>query len=358
MTSRLQIGSAQAEPGKLVYGALEAVELPSGDADAFPIIIAQGRADGPVLWLTASIHGNEYTGVPVIHELLTSELAARMRGTVVAVPTLNPAGLRSAQRSPYYANGMDPNRLFPAFAKHPAPPSETPPSALEVAYAHLFDYIRSSANYLIDLHNYSIGALSFAFRDPIYYRNGRDRATAQQLQMVTTEMLNAFGHTIINEYASAEYIKMNLHRSTSGAALNTARIPAFTAELGGYLTVDHAMVKAGVSGLRNVMRWAGMLDDKLLNPGYPVRRLQHPFAPHGGILHYYVRAGDSLTAGDPVARLTDIYGRPLGGDDGIIRTEHDGTVLGVSLGAVCYRNEPLLSLAIRDDSDMIQPMPG
>ncbi len=100
MTSRLQIGSAQAEPGKLVYGALEAVELPSGDADAFPIIIAQGRADGPVLWLTASIHGNEYTGVPVIHELLTAELAARMRGTIVAVPTLNPAGFRSAQRSP------------------------------------------------------------------------------------------------------------------------------------------------------------------------------------------------------------------------------------------------------------------
>src|SRR5258708_1729533 len=355
MTSRLQIGSAQAEPGKLAYGALEAVELPSGGADAFPIIIAQGRVDGPVLWLTASIHGNEYTGVPVIHELLTAELAARMRGTVVAVPTLNPAGLRSAQRSPYYANGQDPNRMFPAFAKHPAAPSETPPSALEAAYSNLFDYIRSSANYLIDLHNYSIGALSFAFRDPIYYRNGRDRAAAQQLQAVTTEMLNTFGHTIINEYASAEYIKVNLHRSTSGAALNTARIPAFTAELGGYLTVDHAMVQAAVSGIRNVLRWAGMLDGpaepitgiKLLNPAYPVRRMQHPFAPHGGILHYYVQAGDSLTAGDPVERLTDIYGRPLGGDDSIIRREHDGTVSGGALCAGCYLNEPLLGLSIR-----------
>src|SRR5258708_12979300 len=100
MTSRLQIGSAQAEPGKLVYGALEAVELPSGDADAFPIIIAQGRTDGPVLWITASIHGNEYTGVPVIHELLTAKLAARIRGTLVAAPTPHPSALRTAHPTP------------------------------------------------------------------------------------------------------------------------------------------------------------------------------------------------------------------------------------------------------------------
>src|SRR5450432_1491315 len=247
-TSSLKIGSAQAEPGKLVFGALDAVELPSGSGDPFPIIIAQGPADGPVLWLTASIHGNEYTGVSVIHQLLTAELAARLRGTVIAVPTLNPAGLRSAQRSPYYLNGQDPNRLFPAFSKRPAVAPDSPPSALEEAYSNLFDYIHSSANYLIDLHNYSIGALSFALRDPIYFRNGRDRAAAQELQKVTSDMLVAFGHSIINEYASVDYIKMNLHRSTSGAALNTARIPSFTAELGGYMTVDQAIVKAAVSG--------------------------------------------------------------------------------------------------------------
>ena len=179
-------------------------------------------------------------------------------------------------------------------------------------------------------------------------------------------MLTAFGHTIINEYASAEYIHMNLHRSVSGAALNTARIPAFTAELGGYMTVDHAMVKAAVSGIRNVMRWAGMLSDapepitgiKVLKPDHPIRRTQHPFSKHSGILHYYVQAGDNITAGQPIARISDIYGRPLGEDDGQIKTQLDGTVLGVSLGAVCYQNEPLLSLAIHDEGESVLPYPG
>src|SRR5262249_51696639 len=159
-------------------------------------------------------------------------------GTIIAVPTLNPAGLRTAQRSGYYMGGQDPNRLFPAYSKRAAIESETPPPAMEAAYQRLFDIIRNTATYLIDLHNYSLGALSFAFRDPVYYHHGRDRAVAQNLHTTISEMLKAFGHTIVNEYASAEYIKMNLHRSVSGAVLNTARIPAFTAELGGYMTVD------------------------------------------------------------------------------------------------------------------------
>ncbi|MEP7288770.1 MAG: succinylglutamate desuccinylase/aspartoacylase family protein [Chloroflexota bacterium] len=367
MNSTLEVGTARAQPGKIIYGELEALELPSGGSDYFPIIIAQGKPEGPVLWITASIHGAEYTGIPVIHQLLTRGLVNRLNGTIVAVPTLNPAGLRSAQRSPYYLNGQDPNRLFPAPPpRRPYTQPETPPSGMEEAYTRLFGYIQHSANYLIDLHNYSPGALSFAFRDPVYYRGGRDRSAAQQLQAKMSEMLAAFGHTIVNEYASAEYLKMNLHRSVSGAAFNVARIPAFTAELGGFMSVDQSMVMAAVSGIRNVMRWAGMLAGdpepilgiKIMNPGYPIRRMLHPVAPASGICSYYVKAGDTIAAGDPIARLTDIYGRPLGSDDGLVLTRHDGIVLGVSVGAVCYKNEPLLSLAIRDDSELVLPFPS
>jgi predicted deacylase len=262
--------------------------------------------------------------------------------------------------------GQDPNRMFPSFSKgsHDAP--EMPPLIMEEAYQRLFEHIQESADYLVDLHNYSIGALSFAFRDPVFYRTGRDRTEALQLLATTGEMLAAFGHTIINEYASADYIKMNLHRSTSGAALNLAKIPSFTAELGGYMTVDPDIVRAAVTGLRNVFRWAEMLDSaqepitgiRVIFPGYPIRRAQHPFATHSGILQYFVRAGDAVTAGQPIARITDIYGRPLGDDNGLIRTDFDGIVLALSLGAVCYRNEPLLSLAIHDTGDLLQPFPA
>ncbi len=365
MKSKLEIGNAKGQPGQLAYGALEAVALPSGGADCFPIIVAQGKHDGPVLWLTASIHGAEYTGILVIHQLLVPDLVENLHGAIVAVPTLNPAGLRTAERGAYYLRGQDPNRLFPSPAKRAAASPDFPMSALEMAYQRLFEHISRTADYLIDLHNYAIGSIPFALRDPVYYRTGRDRTTAQHLQDTIGKMLDAFGHTVINEFISAEYLKKNLHRSVSGATLNTAHIPAFTVELGGYLTVDPAIVTAAVTGIRNVLHWAGMLEGPLeaitgirvLSPGYPLRRTQQPFAPQSGIVRYTVRSGDTVTIGDPIARLTDIHGRPYDSGDGLIRSELDGIVLGLLQGAICYQNDPLLSLAIQDNSDLVAPFP-
>jgi predicted deacylase len=365
MRSTLEIGSASGQPGRLAYGVVEGVALPSGGSDQFPVIIAQGRKDGPVLWLTASIHGAEYTGILVIHQLLTPELVSHLRGTIVAVPTLNPAGLRTAERGVYYLRGQDPNRLFPGpTPRRQAALTDAPLSALEVAYQRLFEQIRETANYLIDLHNYALGSIPFALRDPVYFGAGRDRPAAQQLQNTVGSMLAAFGFTVVNEFASSDYLRKNLHRSVSGAALNTARIPAFTAELGGYMSVDPVIVSAAVSGLRNVLRWADMLDGppelisgiRVLSPGYPMRRVHHPFAPNSGIVSYLVQAGDAVAIGDAVARLSDIYGRPCN-EDGLIHSDLDGVVLGLTQGGICYQNDPLLSLAIQDDSDLVVPFP-
>ena len=40
----IQIGTARSQPGDIVYGQFDAVPLPTGGMDAFPVIIAQGRA--------------------------------------------------------------------------------------------------------------------------------------------------------------------------------------------------------------------------------------------------------------------------------------------------------------------------
>lgn len=359
----LTVGTAHAVPGRVSVGTFEGPHLPTGGSDSFPVMIAQGREAGPTLWLTASIHGAEYTGIAVIHSLLTDDLAARMRGAIVAIPTLNPAGLRQGTRTAYYAATLDPNRLFPGVLPRAA--GDTPASPLELAYARLFSVIAETGQYLIDLHNFVIGAIPFAFRDPVFYRDSRDRVGAARLQEQVGAMLAAFGHTVIDEYVSADYIRRGLHRSVSGAALNNARIPAFTVELGGYMVVDPAIVSAALAGIRNVLRWAGMLDGAaepitgipVIQPGFPVRRILHPYAPDAGVVRYRVRAGDIVTAGEPVALLTDIVGRPLGaaGAGGEIRSDYDGFVLGLVQGAVCYQNDPLLSLAIRDDQSLVLP---
>lgn len=362
----IRIGTATSQPGAIMYGTFDAVALPTGGADTFPIVIAQGSAGPrPVLWITGNIHGGEFDGLATIHHLITPDLLKHLTGTVIAVPTLNPAGLRTHERSPYYLYGRDPNRLFPAMPGTLDENDGVFPSALETAYARLFECIANTADYLIDLHNYGAVSIPFAFRDPIFYRTGREKNAARKLQDTIGAMLRAMGLTVVNEYASAQYLKLHLHRSVSGAALNTAHIPAVTVELGGQRVVNVRHVQAAAAGIRNVMRWAQMLpgpaepilDVPLLDLGYPVRRIQHPRVAEACIVHHLVQPGDRVARGQPVARMVDIFGRPLTSGDGLLRTEFDGFVLGLYPNLAHYPNEAVMGLAVRDDSSLVQPAP-
>ena len=372
MNTPIAIGTARGVPGEIVYGTFEGVALPTGGSDDFAIILAQGKADGPTLWVTGSIHGNEYSGMAVIHHLLgpggTYFPIDNLRGTVVMIPTLSPAGLRTEARSPYYNRGADPNRMFPAPERpgQDARDDDQAPSTLEKAYARLFEQIERNGDLLIDLHNAVLGSIGFTFRDPIYYSGEAEKNGSQKLLKRNDEMMEAFGFPIINEFPSAQYLKKNLHRSVSGAVLNRLRRPAFTVELGGYLHVDYAIRNAAAVGVHNVMRWAGMLPGSpeamptIPRPqvDYPVRRMMHPRTPQSGIIKHLVDTGDVVRKGDAVARLVDIYGRPIGPDNGLLRTEHDGYVVGRMQGEVYYENEPVLWMAVRDNSELLLPFPS
>lgn len=366
MSPSITVGTARSRPGQIVYGEVDAVAMPTGGHDAFPVIVAQGRAaQKPVLWLTGGIHGNEYDGLAAIHALITPDLVAALTGTIVAIPTLNPAGLRTNLRSPYYLYGKDPNRLFPGMPLTSSARDLHAPSALEQAYARLFDRIDATADYLIDLHNYGIKSIPFVFRDPVFYRDPRDRPASLRLQQTVGEMVRALGLTVVHEYGSAQYLELNLHRSISGATLNTARIPAATIELGGQNVVNRHNVAAAAAAIRNFMRWAGMLPGDrepitgvpVIDLGYPVRRIQHPRAAQSCIVHHLVEPGQRVAAGEPVARAVDVYGRPVGDQDGLICTDYEGFVLGVYPGVAYYPNEPVMGLAIRDDRDLVVQAP-
>src|SRR5437879_5366757 len=108
----LSLGSAKASSGRISYGTYHLFDLPTGGVEELPVVIAQGSPRGPTFWLTAGIHGNEHAGLHVLHLLMSRELVRHLRGTIVCIPALNPAGLRTMKRESYHHRG-DPNRLFP-----------------------------------------------------------------------------------------------------------------------------------------------------------------------------------------------------------------------------------------------------
>lgn len=366
MPTLKSIGSAKIVPGTIQYGKWEAFRHPTGQVEFLPVVVARGEEDGPCLWLTAGIHGPEHTGPLVLHQLLNPGLVQSMRGTLVALPALNPVGLRMMLREPH-PDSADPNRLWPdGKPVKPFDPDRDPPSPLEAAYKKLFEVMLQSADFLIDYHNAWTGSISFAFQDRMLYRpdeNGASRAEAEALLARQMEMLRAYGHTIVGEMPITTQIEEKLHRSTSAAILYLGRKPSMTVELGTGHMPDPAIIRASAAGTRNVMRWAGMLDGEMepiegiqvIDLGYPVRRLSTPRARQAGVVQHLVEAGEMVARGQPVAEFRDIWGRPIG--EGVIRSEYDGFVLGRSHGVFFYPGQEIMHMAVAMDGEMLELYP-
>ena len=360
----LVIGTAAARPGALTYGHLDVLEHPNGIPERLPIIIAQGHEDGPTLWLTANIHGAEYAGIPSIHRTMRDDLPARLRGTVVAMPSLNPAGLRTASRTAYY-DRTDPNRTFPIRKAKPADSElAEPPTVYEQIASMIWSHIKPSADILLDLHNASILSVPFIIRDRVLYDGEGDKPRAEALAARLDELAHAFGLSLVNETTPEQYIKRQLHRSVAGAAVNEAGIPALTLELGMGISVDWAAVDAAAQGIENTLVWAGMVDGEIRTPagiqivdtGYATREDDALRAPATGIVEPLVAAGARFAKGDALARMVDLWGRPIA--NGTAYAPADGWLVGWSNNLLKYPGDRLALLAVRDDAPLIAAFPA
>lgn len=352
----MQVGTATAEAGELARGWLDVTDLPTGTAERLPVIVARGEADGPTLWITGGVHGDEATGVAVAQDAMRADLPGRLSGTVVSVPVVNPAGLRRNARRSYYGDD-DPNRYFP----DPESDSARPPSVQERIDERLYDLITERADALVDCHTATVNSSPFAIRDRVLYGERRDRDEAEDVADRLAGLVEAFGLPVLTEYPAEEYVEQSLQRSTAGAVCNAAGIPAFTAEFGGHSVVADDIRVAGVAGLYGVVDHLGMLDgwpDDLPQPGgfeapvtYPVRRYRGPRAETAGLVRHRVEAGDVVETGEVVADVVSANGERLDK----VTTDHDGYVIGAREGLAVYEGDPVCSMAVRDEGDLVAP---
>ena len=370
----MKVGTAHASPGECATGTLEVTTLPTGGAERLPVIVARGAEDGPTLWVTGGIHGNELTGVAAAQDVLADGVPAGLRGTVVCVPMCNPAGLRRTERTSYY-HGDDPNRYFPGGDDEGA----TEPRIQELIDERLYDAIVDSADALLDFHTAQVGSVPFVIRDRVLYDDEcgeppadtdetpverdedtrRHKSEARALADELEALANATDLPIVTEYPAEEYTDRNLHRSTAGAVLNEAGIPGLTLELGSHDVVEESYRAAGVAAAYRAMVHLGMLDavpepvaadaPSIDAPvDFPVRRFVGPYTSVAGLCRHRFEAGCVFDAGDPVADVVS----PHGETRETLSVDHDGYLLGRG-SAVVYENDPVASLAVRDDGPLL-----
>jgi uncharacterized protein len=316
MQTTIEVGKLRVEPGAIARGFLEFGELSDGcTVLRVPVMVMNGRQDGPLLYLQGGAHGQE-TIYPVetFRRLFTTLSVDGLRGAIIAVPIANPLAHQAACRvAPQYASregipyGGDLHKVWPGDADG---------GLTQRIASVLWKAIVTQCDFAVDYHAVSVPGIPFAFM----YRGGKTEAVGTPQWERSLQMARAFGLTIVTTAPNPLPL--------AGACLDAGK-PALMIELPAPRVVEERMVAVALRGTRNVLVDLNMVEgevvpqrDLLVIDGE--RRALPPLrANRGGIILFEAECGTLLQVGTPIARIVN----PFGEEVEVIRMPSDGYVM-------------------------------
>jgi predicted deacylase len=218
-----------------------------GSDVAVPLRIVHGAAPGPSLTLLSMLHGDEWSMLEVLADLVSRVDAKALRGTLLIVPIANPYAfrqLRRTSRETLEFDTSDLNRTFPG--------DET---WLTRRIANVISReVLARTTHLIDFHP---GPFGSAWMQVIA---GRD--LPGDLAERSEAMAVAFGIGMISR--SAQLAGIPGPRSASAYAATALGVPSIIAEVGGLgFGAEHERRwrEQNVNGVLGVMRSLSMLEE-------------------------------------------------------------------------------------------------
>lgn len=314
MAEAITINGVTVAPGSRKTVDLPVAKLYTHTMLAMPVHVVNGKYDGPRLFVSAAIHGDELNGVEIIRRLLRLPVLKRLRGTLLAIPIVNVHGF--LERSRYLPDRRDLNRSFPGHER----------GSLASRVANLFmEEIVAQCTHGIDLHTGGV------------HRSNLPQVRANLEDEETARLAEAFGTPVL--------IDANIRDGSLRQAAMEQGIPMLLYEAGEALRFDEVAIRAGVNGIVQVMRALGMLPES--------RRKKHAFHPVLARSSSWVRSPDSgilramVSLGTQVEKntLLGVVADPFGERDAEIRSPYNGIIVGRTNLPLVHEGEALFHVA-------------
>lgn len=314
MGKSIVINGFEVPPGKRETIDLPVAKLYTHTMLAMPLHVVNGKREGPRLFVSGAIHGDELNGVEIIRRLLKLPVLKRLRGTLIAIPIVNVHGF--LDRSRYLPDRRDLNRSFPGHER----------GSLASRVANLFmEEIVGQCTHGIDLHT---GGL---------HRSNLPQVRANLDDEETERLAEAFGTPVL--------INANIRDGSLRQAAVEQGIPMLLYEAGEALRFDEVSIRAGVNGIIHVMRALDMLP--------AVRKKKVQFKPVIARSSSWVRSSESgilramVSLGTQVEKdtLLGVVADPFGEREVEIRSPYKGIIVGRNNLPLVHEGEALFHLA-------------
>ncbi|MDX2504674.1 MAG: succinylglutamate desuccinylase/aspartoacylase family protein [Gammaproteobacteria bacterium] len=298
MRQAFHIAGKEVAAGTRTIIDLPMPKLSSHTSLSMPIHVLHGRLAGPVLFISAAIHGDELNGIEIIRRVLALKALSRLKGTLVAVPVVNAYGLIHESR--YLPDRRDLNRSFPG--------SERGSLAARLAYIFMQEIVKQ-CTHGIDLHT---GAI---------HRTNLPQIRANLDDPETEQLAKSFGVPVL--------LNSSLRDGSLRASAGDLGIPMLLYEAGEALRFNELSIRAGQAGIISVMKELGMLGSqkkraKPKHTPFIARSSSWIRAPESGMLSTRIALGASVEKGDVLGYIDD----PYSGERREISSNINGVVIG------------------------------
>lgn len=309
-----EIAGKHIEPGSIETVHLPVSILPDHTPVTLSVQVHHGKRAGPVMFISAAVHGDEVIGVEIVRRLLRAPQLEFLRGTLLVVPVVNTFGFLN--RSRYLPDRRDLNRCFPG---HPS-------GSLGSRLAHIFlNEVVSRCDVGIDLHSAAI------------HRTNLPQIRVSPGDARTWDMAAHFGAPVV--------LTSPLRGGSLRAEAAERGTPVLLYEAGEGLRFDEMAVRAGVAGILRVMRSMSMLAAK----GIAKAKTKPYFctsstwlrAPAGGLLRTFRAEGETVDTGDVLATISD----PFGGFETDLIAPSPGILIGRAILPLVNEGDAVFHLA-------------
>ena len=290
------IAGQSIRPGQTLQLELPVAKLYTDTDVCIPVHIIRGRKDGPTVFVSAAVHGDELNGIEIVRRLIQQKSLKISYGTLILVPMVNVYGVLSQSR--YMPDRRDLNRSFPGSDK----------GSLAARVADIFlDEIVRHCDYGIDLHT---GAI---------HRSNLPQIRADLGDESTLALAREFGVPVL--------LNANIRDGSLRQAAVEAGCRILLYEAGQALRFDELSIRAGVRGVTNVLSHLGMVRRRRrrekVKP-YIANNSTWSRASASGIVRDRKKLGDWVEKGEALAEIGDPFGRVIG----TVNASRAGIVIG------------------------------
>ena len=318
MNETINIHEIQVKPGEKKCGYIKIGDLSSGPLE-IPIVIINGKEEGPILCITAGMHACEYAGIAAVIKILKEIKAEHLSGAILGVPIQN---LYCFDNRRPYLTGPTPFGSEYLATRNIKP---DPRGSLASRLRHLLiNDIVLKSNMHIDCHG---GDFDERLNPNTYYNEINNK----EYDKISNILSRIYGFRYL------------IRQSVPDTGLSQKKVPNIIAECGGMKTLLKSDIIQHMEGIKNVMKYFIMIEGepRIRVNQYLVKEFCSIIRPEkGGLFYPNIDIGDKVLKNMIIGEIWNIWGDVIE----YLKSPCEGVVRKIFTNHATHTGEPLIQI--------------